>query len=151
MFQIDTFNLNKKTPIQYLIGEGDYSSGSDVTDSSSEDNKDKGSSNTNDSENDLSTAVSSVWSFARGTVGEVASLFSNWRYSLAFAANQAGSFTFVVALVNSDISLAVPVANGLKFVFSLAVGRWLGEEGLGVRQQLGLALVLVGTVAHYLS
>ena len=38
MFQIDTFNLNKKTPIQYLIGEGDYSSGSDVSDSSSEDN-----------------------------------------------------------------------------------------------------------------
>ena len=95
-----------------------------------------------------------LWSLASllwGTLSEVASFFSNWRYALAFLANQAGSLTFVLALVNSDISLAVPVANGLKFVFSLVVGRRLGEGELGVRQQLGLALVLTGTVVHYLS
>ncbi|TRY69288.1 hypothetical protein TCAL_13858 [Tigriopus californicus] len=75
---------------------------------------------------------------------ELRAFFGHWKYSLTFAANQLGSATFVLALVHSDLSIAVPVTNALKFLFTLIVGRLVGESELSRRSSLGLVLILVG-------
>ncbi len=48
---------------------------------------------------------------------------------------------FLVALSESDITVAVPAANGLKFVFNAAAGRILGEKPPSPRAALGLVRV----------
>lgn len=84
--------------------------------------------------------------FLRETWRELSALLANWKFVLALLANQAGSVTFVVALAHADLSVAVPVTNGLKFLFNFAVGRLLGEEPLNARSALGLALILAGVL-----
>lgn len=79
---------------------------------------------------------------------ELRGFFGHWKYSLTFAANQLGSATFVLALVNSDLSIAVPVTNALKFLFTLIVGRLIGESHLSKRSSLGLMLILTGCLLH---
>lgn len=47
---------------------------------------------------------------------------------IPFIVNQLGSVMYFIALQNIDISLALPVANSLTFVFTAIVGWILGEE-----------------------
>ena len=84
--------------------------------------------------------------FVSETWRELGALLANWKFVLAFLANQLGSVTFVFALVHADLSVAVPVTNGLKFLFNFATGRMLGEEPLNARSALGLAMILVGVL-----
>ena len=84
----------------------------------------------------------------KGLLGELREFFSDWRYSLAYLCNQLGSVAFVVALSQSDLSLAVSATNGLKFTVTFVVGKFvLGEKGrMAARETVGLALVLAGVL-----
>ena len=84
----------------------------------------------------------------RGLLGELKQFFSDWRYSLAYLCNQLGSVAFVVALSQSDLSLAVSATNGLKFAVTFVVGKFvLGEKGgMAARETVGLVLVLAGVL-----
>ena len=84
----------------------------------------------------------------RGLLGELKQFFSDWRYCLAYLCNQLGSVAFVVALSQSDLSLAVSATNGLKFAVTFVVGKFvLGEKGgMAARETVGLALVLAGVL-----
>jgi len=85
---------------------------------------------------------------SKGLLRELREFFSDWRYSLAYFCNQLGSVAFVVALSQSDLSLAVSATNGLKFAVTFVVGRFvLGEKGkMAARETVGLALVLAGVL-----
>ena len=85
---------------------------------------------------------------SKGLLTELREFFSDWRYSLAYFCNQLGSVAFVVALSQSDLSLAVSATNGLKFAVTFVVGRFvLGEKGkMAARETVGLALVLAGVL-----
>ena len=84
----------------------------------------------------------------RGLLGELRQFFSDLRYSLAYLCNQLGSVAFVVALSQSDLSLAVSATNGLKFAVTFVVGKFvLGEKGrMAARETVGLGLVLAGVL-----
>ena len=77
---------------------------------------------------------------------------SNWKYALTFCTNQLGSVTFLWTLNRTDLSLAVPVTNSLKFLFTFITGQALGEAKISVRGLLGLFLisfgVLLQTIEH---
>ncbi|KAF4521905.1 hypothetical protein B566_EDAN007460 [Ephemera danica] len=56
-------------------------------------------------------------------------LFTRIEYMLPFIINQSGSVLYILSLQDSDLSLVVPVANSLTFLFTAIVGHWLaGEE-----------------------
>jgi drug/metabolite transporter (DMT)-like permease len=70
---------------------------------------------------------------------------------LAFLLNQSGSIMFYYSLANSDISLAVPICNGLSLLFSIVTSNLLGERvDQPIRTMVGAALV-VGGVAVCLA
>jgi hypothetical protein len=50
------------------------------------------------------------------------------QYLASFSLNQAGSVLYFVALADAQISLAVPVANSLTFIFTGLMGSLLGER-----------------------
>lgn len=79
-----------------------------------------------------------------GLLSDLRALLTNWRYLAALTANQAGSATFLLALAGSDVTAAAPAANGLKFAFNWAAGRWLGEEALSPAAAAGVALIVTG-------
>ena len=83
---------------------------------------------------------------SKGLFRDLGGFFADWRYSLTFLCNQLGSVAFVIALSQSDLSLAVSVTNGLKFAVTFLVGRFVvGEKGrLAARETAGLVLVLAG-------
>ncbi|GAX15141.1 hypothetical protein FisN_12Lu367 [Fistulifera solaris] len=58
------------------------------------------------------------------------SVLSKWlhvRVWLPYAVNQSGSLLFYYTLGHSDLSLAVPICNGLALVFSILTSYWIGE------------------------
>jgi len=75
---------------------------------------------------------------------ELAFLILNWRYMLPFALNQCGSVLYYVTLTSVDLSLAVPVANSLTFIFTALAGNMIGEKISGFRTYAGMALVVAG-------
>lgn len=73
-------------------------------------------------------------------------LFLNARVWLPYALNQAGSVLFYFTLAQSDISLAVPICNGLALVFSIVtayfvVGEKISQPG---KTFVGATLVMTG-------
>jgi multidrug transporter EmrE-like cation transporter len=87
----------------------------------------------------------------KGILSETISFFGDWRYSLTFLANQLGSLTFIFALVNSDVTVAVPVTNGLKFLFNFAVGQLvLNESKLSLRSWTGIIFLACGIILQSL-
>ena len=69
-----------------------------------------------------------------------------WKYTLTFLANQCGSLTYILAVQGANLSVAVPVANGLKFAFTSLMGRMLGEKELSWTKSLGVVLILAGVL-----
>lgn len=69
---------------------------------------------------------------------------ANWQYSVTFALNQIGSASFLWTLNKSPLSLAVPVTNSLKFLFTYVTGQLIGESPLTKRSAFGLFLILCG-------
>lgn len=64
---------------------------------------------------------------------------------LPYAMNQVGSLLYYVLLANYNMSLAVPVCNGLALVFSSLTSHALGERvDKPIRAVVGSLLVIVG-------
>ncbi|XP_044253895.1 transmembrane protein 234 homolog [Tribolium madens] len=76
---------------------------------------------------------------------ELKYLLTNTRYLIPMALNQLGSILYFLTLQRADLSLAVPVANSLTFVFTAVSGFILGEEPPKKNTILGVLLILVGT------
>lgn len=72
--------------------------------------------------------------------------FKNVRVWLPYVLNQAGSVVYYILLASSDLTLAVPICNGLALVFSCLTSVVLGEQvDKPFRAFLGAALVMLGT------
>ncbi|XP_062325254.1 transmembrane protein 234 isoform X1 [Osmerus eperlanus] len=77
-------------------------------------------------------------------MAEIKFLFLNVKYLIPFLLNQMGSVVYYFTLATTDMSLAVPVANSLTFVFTLLTGKLLGEEFGGKREVAGMILTMTG-------
>ncbi|KAK3879225.1 hypothetical protein Pmani_004145 [Petrolisthes manimaculis] len=78
------------------------------------------------------------------TLYEVKFLASRLSYVFPFLLNQLGSVLFVYTLGHTDLSLAVPLSNGLTFLVTTVVGRCLGEETTSRMTWVGALLVCAG-------
>uniref|UniRef100_A0A672K3Y2 Transmembrane protein 234 n=1 Tax=Sinocyclocheilus grahami TaxID=75366 RepID=A0A672K3Y2_SINGR len=58
---------------------------------------------------------------------------------------------FYFTLASTDLSLAVPMVNSLTFLFTLLMGKLLGEEFGGKRAVLGMLLIMSGVTVCVLS
>ena len=78
--------------------------------------------------------------------------FRNYRVLVPYAANQSGSLLYYFTLSRSDISLAVPICNGLALVFSIITSHICGERIENpVITILGSALVVLGVAICLVS
>ncbi|VFV40870.1 Hypothetical predicted protein [Lynx pardinus] len=55
-------------------------------------------------------------------------LFLNTEYLMPFFLNQCGSLLYYLTLASTDLTLAVPISNSLAIIFTLIVGKVLGED-----------------------
>mmetsp|Transcript_28552 Transcript_28552/g.77267 ORF Transcript_28552/g.77267 Transcript_28552/m.77267 type:complete len:142 (-) Transcript_28552:896-1321(-) len=71
--------------------------------------------------------------------------FLNIKVWLPYVINQSGSVAFYILLANSDISMTVPICNGMALLFSFLTSSLLGEPIEKPMQTLsGASLILVG-------
>ncbi|XP_038967180.1 transmembrane protein 234 isoform X1 [Rattus norvegicus] len=106
--------------------------------------------------------------WARQLVGEMKALFLNTEYLMPFLLNQSGSLLYYLTLAStggdsdegkregilciqgffcsdcSDLTLAVPICNSLAIVFTLIVGKVLGEDVGGKGAAAGMVLAIAG-------
>uniref|UniRef100_A0A1A9WSF9 EamA domain-containing protein n=1 Tax=Glossina brevipalpis TaxID=37001 RepID=A0A1A9WSF9_9MUSC len=66
---------------------------------------------------------------------------------IPFLLNQCGSVLYAWTLQNCSITMAVPIANSLSFVFTAITGNLLGEKIAERRVVLGATLVCLGSTA----
>ncbi|KAM9243578.1 transmembrane protein 234 isoform 4-T4 [Dugong dugon] len=71
--------------------------------------------------------------WAQQLLQEMKTLFLNTEYLMPFLLNQCGSLLYYLTLASTDLTLAVPICNSLAIVFTLIVGKLLGEEIGGKR------------------
>ncbi|CAH1371930.1 unnamed protein product [Tenebrio molitor] len=76
---------------------------------------------------------------------EIKYLLTNTKYLVPMALNQSGSVIYFLTLQSADLSLSVPVANSLTFVFTAISGWILGEQLPKRNTILGVILILAGT------
>uniref|UniRef100_A0A8C0WWE8 Transmembrane protein 234 n=1 Tax=Castor canadensis TaxID=51338 RepID=A0A8C0WWE8_CASCN len=74
---------------------------------------------------------------------EVKTLFLNTEYLMPFLLNQCGSLLYYLILASTDLTL-VPICNSLAIVFTLIVGKVLGEDIGGKRAVIGMVLTVTG-------
>mmetsp|Transcript_25561 Transcript_25561/g.70580 ORF Transcript_25561/g.70580 Transcript_25561/m.70580 type:complete len:173 (+) Transcript_25561:231-749(+) len=108
------------------------------------------SHNNNDSNNASNNNPPSI------ITGSLQSLlkFRQWQVWLPYVVNQLGSALFYVTLGNSELSLAVPICNGLALVFSILTSFVIGGERPDdnpLQTVLGSALVVLGVALCVLS
>ncbi|XP_019873491.1 transmembrane protein 234 homolog [Aethina tumida] len=77
---------------------------------------------------------------------ELKFLATNITYLVPMFINQMGSVLYFLTLQNVDLSLSVPVANSLTFVFTAIVGCILGEKLPNRDTCLGIILIILGTI-----
>ncbi|XP_050541471.1 transmembrane protein 234 homolog isoform X3 [Daktulosphaira vitifoliae] len=68
----------------------------------------------------------------------------NKNYILAFIANQSGSLLFYYSLRDSDISMAIPIANGISLLSTSVIGTIIGEEKPKIKTMIGVLLLILG-------
>ncbi|KAF3820083.1 hypothetical protein GH733_015592 [Mirounga leonina] len=66
------------------------------------------------------------------------------QYMMPFFLNQCGSLLYYLTLASTDLTLAVPISNSLAIVFTLIVGKVLGEDIGGKGAFTGMVLTVVG-------
>ncbi|XP_031234651.1 transmembrane protein 234 isoform X2 [Mastomys coucha] len=81
--------------------------------------------------------------WARQLLQEMKTLFLNTEYLMPFLLNQSGSLLYYLTLASTDLTLAVPICNSLAIVFTLAVGKVLGED-VGGKAVAGMVLTITG-------
>ncbi|XP_054576803.1 transmembrane protein 234 isoform X1 [Eptesicus fuscus] len=72
--------------------------------------------------------------WVRQLLQEMKTLFLNIEYLMPFFLNQCGSLLYYFTLASTDLTLAVPISNSLSIVFTLIVGKVLGEDIGGKRK-----------------
>jgi Putative transmembrane family 234 len=78
--------------------------------------------------------------------------FRNVKVWLPYALNQLGSVLFYFSLSQSEMSLVVPISNGLALLFSIVTSYALGERvNRPLRAVLGVTLVMGGGTICLLS
>lgn len=77
-------------------------------------------------------------------VREMKTLFLNTEYLMPFLLNQSGSLLYYLTLASTDLTLAVPICNSLAIVFTLIVGKVLGEDVGGKGAVAGMVLTITG-------
>ncbi|XP_028615833.1 transmembrane protein 234 isoform X1 [Grammomys surdaster] len=82
--------------------------------------------------------------WARQLLQEMKTLFSNTEYLMPFLLNQSGSLLYYLTLASTDLTLAVPICNSLAIVFTLMVGKVLGEDVGGKEAVAGMVLTVTG-------
>lgn len=82
--------------------------------------------------------------WARQLLQEMKTLFLNTEYLIPFLLNQSGSLLYYLALASTDLTLAVPICNSLAIVFTLIVGKVLGEDIGGKEAVTGMVLTTAG-------
>ncbi|XP_031234650.1 transmembrane protein 234 isoform X1 [Mastomys coucha] len=82
--------------------------------------------------------------WARQLLQEMKTLFLNTEYLMPFLLNQSGSLLYYLTLASTDLTLAVPICNSLAIVFTLAVGKVLGEDVGGKEAVAGMVLTITG-------
>ncbi|XP_034504325.1 transmembrane protein 234 isoform X1 [Ailuropoda melanoleuca] len=104
--------------------------------------------------------------WARQLLQEMKTLFLNTEYLMPFFLNQCGSLLYYLTLASTaipqrycrvgsgllqynrccraDLTLAVPISNSLAIVFTLIVGKVLGEDIGGKGAFTGMVLTVVG-------
>lgn len=75
---------------------------------------------------------------------EIKFLVTRWQYIIPFALNQCGSVLFVWGLQDSEMTVAVPIANSLSFLFTAVTAIVLGENKPNIKILIGIALVIIG-------
>ncbi|XP_021088377.1 transmembrane protein 234 isoform X2 [Mesocricetus auratus] len=81
--------------------------------------------------------------WARQLLQEMKTLFLNTEYLMPFLLNQSGSLVYYLTLASTDLTLAVPICNSLAIVFTLIVGKVLGED-VGGKPVAGMVLTIIG-------
>lgn len=77
---------------------------------------------------------------------EISFLLGNWKYVLPWLVNQAGSLVYLAAVRRAPLSVAVPTANSLAFVFTAITEAAIGaEERLDKWSIMGIMLIMSGT------
>uniref|UniRef100_A0A1A8HF90 Transmembrane protein 234 n=1 Tax=Nothobranchius korthausae TaxID=1143690 RepID=A0A1A8HF90_9TELE len=84
-------------------------------------------------------------------LAEVKFLFLNLKYLVPFLLNQSGSLVYYYTLSTTELSLAVPVANSLTFLFTLLTGKLLGETFGGKQALVGMFLTMAGITLCIIS
>uniref|UniRef100_A0A1A8HTN8 Transmembrane protein 234 n=1 Tax=Nothobranchius kuhntae TaxID=321403 RepID=A0A1A8HTN8_NOTKU len=84
-------------------------------------------------------------------LAEVKFLFLNLKYLVPFLLNQSGSLVYYYTLSTTELSLAVPVANSLTFLFTLLTGKLLGETFGGKQAVVGMFLTMAGITLCIIS
>lgn len=82
--------------------------------------------------------------WARQLLQEMKTLFLNTEYLMPFLLNQSGSLVYYLTLASADLTLAVPICNSLAIVFTMIVGRILGEDIGGKQAVAGMVLTITG-------
>lgn len=82
--------------------------------------------------------------WVRQLLQEMKTLFLNFEYLVPFLLNQCGSLLYYFTLASTDLTLAVPICNSLAIVFTLIVGKVLGEDIGGKRAVAGMVLTMTG-------
>nr|XP_045754170.1 transmembrane protein 234 [Mirounga angustirostris] len=75
---------------------------------------------------------------------QMKTLFLDTEYMMPFFLNQCGSLLYYLTLASTDLTLAVPISNSLAIVFTLIVGKVLGEDIGGKGAFTGMVLTVVG-------
>ncbi|XP_061599877.1 transmembrane protein 234 [Cololabis saira] len=84
-------------------------------------------------------------------LADVKFLFLNIKYLVPFLLNQSGSLVYYYTLSTTELSLAVPVANSLTFLFTMLTGKLLGEEFGGIKAVVGMFLTMAGITLCVIS
>lgn len=75
---------------------------------------------------------------------ELKFLTTRWQYTIPFLLNQLGGILFVFALQNSELSMAVPIANSCSFLFTVLMAFLLGEQKPSRNALIGITLISLG-------
>lgn len=89
--------------------------------------------------------------WARQLLQEMKTLFLNTEYLMPFLLNQCGSLLYYLTLASTDLTLAVPICNSLAIVFTLIVGKLLGEDVGGKQAAAGMVLTVTGITLCIMS
>ena len=81
----------------------------------------------------------------------IITLFSRWKFILAYIYDQAGSAVYYYVLGRTDLSTAVPIANGLTFVFSGLTEAIVNKRTPSRATVEGISLIVIGVYICYSS